>query len=101
MVSPTAREDLVSTALLGTDRRNPPPPPPDLADLLPQHENEPATVLDMAALDVIARRAGATLRPHDGPRLDPAPADQRPQPPDPATTRLRTLLRTQPGGGHP
>jgi len=72
--------DLVTAALLGTDRRPVPAP------------------LDRAATLALARRAG--LRP--GPAAPPTPvaaADHRPPPPEPARQRLAMLLPARSGSG--
>ena len=72
--------DLVTAALLGTDRRPVPAP------------------LDRAATLAVARRAG--LRP--GPAAPPAPAapaDHRPSLPEPARQRLAMLLPARTGSG--
>ncbi|MHA6760516.1 DUF5691 domain-containing protein [Streptacidiphilus sp. PAMC 29251] len=73
----TAWPELVSTALLGTDRR----PPATAVDLL-----------DRAALQAVQRRSG--LRPGPAAAAAPAeaPADPRPSLPEPAAQRLGLLL---------
>ncbi|MFH9010568.1 DUF5691 domain-containing protein [Streptomyces sp. NPDC017943] len=83
-----AWEGLVTTALLGTDRRTPPgiAPGPDA----------PAALLDAAAVETVRRRAGlrparAAERPH------PAPPDTRPPLPAAAARRLALLLADRPG----
>ena len=79
--SSTAWPDLVTTALLGTDRRPAPAPAADAAQQL----------LDQAALHAVERRAG--LRP--GSAAEPiavAPDDPRPALPEPARRRLAMLL---------
>ena len=74
--------ELVTTALLGTDRR----PLPDVADA------DPATVLlDRAALHTVSRRAGLLPGPA-APATPPAPDDPRPALPQAATQRLSMLL---------
>ena len=74
--------DLVTAALLGTDRR-PLPAPPDL--------------LDRAALEAVARRAG--LRPGPAAAAPPGPGpDSRPELSDAARVRLALLLPTRDGG---
>lgn len=76
----TAWPDLVTAALLGTDRR----PVPAL--------------LDQAATQAVARRAG--LRPGPAsPQPPAAPADPRPALPEPARQRLAMLLPLRGGGG--
>ncbi|MFF8671193.1 DUF5691 domain-containing protein [Streptomyces sp. NPDC015242] len=82
-------EGLVTTALLGTDRRTPPGtvPGPDA----------PAALLDAAAVETVRRRAG--LRPARAARRpQPAPEDQRPPLPAAAARRLVMLLADRPGG---
>ena len=83
-------EDLVTTALLGTDRRTPPGLPPG--------REAPAALLDAAAVETVRRRAG--LRPAPAaPRPEPA----APRPPPPAARRggprLAALLADRPGTG--
>ncbi|MFC9279332.1 DUF5691 domain-containing protein [Streptomyces collinus] len=82
-------EDLVTTALLGTDRRPPAVAPGGQA---------PAALLDAAAVATVRRRAG--LRPgRAAPRPGPAPRDPRPALPAAAARRLAILLADRPGGG--
>lgn len=83
-------EELVTVALLGTERR----PPPAWA---PGRE-APLAVLDAAATATLRRRAG--LRPgRAAPRPEPtAPDPRRPLPPA-ATHRLTVLLADRPGTG--
>ncbi|MFF7977951.1 DUF5691 domain-containing protein [Streptomyces sp. NPDC007901] len=88
----TAWEELVTTALLGTDRRPP-------ATGGPGREAPPA-LLDEAAMATVRRRAG--LRPATAPaarRPEPAPADPRPALPAAAARRLAMLLSDRPGTG--
>ncbi|MGW0496421.1 DUF5691 domain-containing protein [Streptomyces sp. NPDC003007] len=83
-----AWEGLVTTALLGTDRRTPPgsAPGPDA----------PVALLDAAAVQTVRRRAG--LRPaRAAERLQPAPVDARPALPPAAAHRLAMLLADRPG----
>ncbi|MEV5431450.1 DUF5691 domain-containing protein [Streptomyces sp. NPDC052701] len=83
-----AWEELVTAALLGTDRRTPPGLPPG-----PQ---APAALLDAAAVATVRRRAG--LRPgRSTERLRPAPQDPRPPLPPAAARRLTMLLAGRPG----
>ncbi|MET8942215.1 DUF5691 domain-containing protein [Streptomyces sp. NPDC004542] len=85
-----AWEELVTAALLGTDRRPPAGGPPG--------REAPVALLDAAAVQTVRRRAG--LRP--GPaarRPDPAPEDPRPALPAPAGRRLAMLLADRPGVG--
>ncbi|MYS89375.1 MULTISPECIES: DUF5691 domain-containing protein [Streptomyces] len=84
-----AWEGLVTTALLGTDRRTPPGtgPGPDA----------PVALLDAAAVETVRRRAG--LRPaRAAERPQPAPKDPRPPLPQAAARRLAILLADRPGG---
>ncbi|MDQ0750747.1 hypothetical protein QF034_004978 [Streptomyces africanus] len=83
-----AWEGLVTTALLGTDRRTPPNtgPGPDA----------PVALLDAAAVETVRRRAG--LRPaRAAERPQPAPEDPRPPLPQAAARRLAILLADRPG----
>jgi hypothetical protein len=74
--------DLVGTALLGTDRRG----------------GEPGALLAAAAAETVRRRAG--LRPAEaGPRPRPAPPDPRTALPEPARRRLALLLADRKGSG--
>ncbi|CAL9446832.1 DUF5691 domain-containing protein [Streptomyces sp. enrichment culture] len=85
---PDAWDELVTTALLGTDRRTPPgiPPGPDA----------PGALLDAAAEATVGRRAG--LRPAGAAeRPRPAPPDPRPVLPPAAARRLEVLLSDRPG----
>ncbi|MER6916983.1 DUF5691 domain-containing protein [Streptomyces sp. NPDC000594] len=90
-------EELVTTALLGTDRRTPP------AGLSPvgRPGGDPATaLLDAAALHTVRRRAGLLPAPA-AERPEPAPADPRPPLPAAARRRLEQLLadRAAPSAG--
>ncbi|MGA5894062.1 DUF5691 domain-containing protein [Streptomyces venetus] len=83
-----AWEGLVTTALLGTDRRTPPGTGPG--------PEAPVALLDAAAVETVRRRAGlrparAAERPH------PAPEDSRPPLPPAAARRLAMLLADRPG----
>ncbi|MFD6415137.1 DUF5691 domain-containing protein [Streptomyces sp. NPDC060194] len=81
--APPSWEDLVTTALLGTDRR-----PGRTAEAL----------LDAAATATVRRRAG--LRPAEAaPLPSPAPADDRPDLPPAARRRLAALLADRASGG--
>lgn len=83
-----AWEELVTTALLGTDRRTPPGGAPG--------RTAPLALLDAAAVQTLRRRAG--LRPaRAAERPEPAPADPRPPLPAAAARRLATLLADRPG----
>ncbi|MEV6288905.1 DUF5691 domain-containing protein [Streptomyces sp. NPDC051896] len=83
-------EDLVTTALLGTDRR-----PGAYAG---SGREAPLALLDEAAVAAVRRRAG--LRPARAARRpEPAPEDPRPALPPAAARRLTTLLADRSGGG--
>ncbi|GAA2549989.1 MULTISPECIES: DUF5691 domain-containing protein [Streptomyces] len=85
---PDAWEDLVTTALLGTDRRTP-------AGCAPGPE-APVALLDAVAVATVRRRAG--LRPaRAAERPRPAPEDPRPLLPPAAARRLTLLLSDRPG----
>ncbi|MFF9895676.1 DUF5691 domain-containing protein [Streptomyces longispororuber] len=85
-------EELVTAALLGTDRRRPP--------LTVPGKDAPAALLDAAAVQTVHRRAGLRPAPAAA-RPEPAPADPRPVVPRAARRRLATLLADHPtaGGG--
>ncbi|MFE2040144.1 DUF5691 domain-containing protein [Streptomyces sp. NPDC059477] len=86
---PPPWEDLVTAALLGTERRTPAGVPPG--------REAPAALLDAAALETVRRRAG--LRPARAARRpEPAPEDPRPALPTAAARRLAQLLDDRPGG---
>ncbi|MFC7013097.1 DUF5691 domain-containing protein [Streptomyces viridiviolaceus] len=81
-------EELVTSALLGTDRRTPPGCAPGRA--------APTALLDTAAVETVRRRAG--LRPaRSAERLERAPEDPRPPLPAAAARRLTMLLADRPG----
>ncbi|CAM5655508.1 HEAT repeat domain-containing protein OS=Streptomyces fumanus OX=67302 GN=GCM10018772_43320 PE=4 SV=1 [Streptomyces fumanus] len=81
-------EELVTSALLGTDRRTPPGCAPG--------PEAPLALLDAAALATVRRRAG--LRPAPAAeRPAPAPEDRRPPLPAAAARRLAMLLADRPG----
>ncbi|MBD0423104.1 hypothetical protein H0H10_28770 [Streptomyces sp. TRM S81-3] len=85
---PGAWEELVTSALLGTERRTPPGHAPGRA--------APTALLDAAAVETVRRRAG--LRPaRSAERLEPAPEDPRPPLPAAAARRLTMLLADRPG----
>ncbi|MCF3122948.1 hypothetical protein IPZ68_25080 [Streptomyces arenae] len=88
----TAWDDLVTAALLGTDRRALPS-----ALQIPGKE-APAALLDAAALQTVRRRAGLRPAPAAAPP-EPAADDPRPPVPPAARHRLATLLTDQPGTG--
>ncbi|MFF0781139.1 DUF5691 domain-containing protein [Streptomyces sp. NPDC003720] len=82
-------EELVTTALLGTDRRQPP--------AVAAGREAPVALLDAAAVATVRRRAG--LRPGRAARRpEPAPEDPRPALPAAAARRLATLLADRSGG---
>ncbi|WP_220096460.1 DUF5691 domain-containing protein [Streptomyces cyaneus] len=83
-----AWEELVTAALLGTDRRRPPGCAPG--------QEAPKALLDVAAVETVRRRAG--LRPaRAAQRPQPAPEDPRPALPPAAARRLAMLLADRPG----
>ncbi|MEU9389141.1 DUF5691 domain-containing protein [Streptomyces sp. NPDC048324] len=88
--SPGAWEELVTVALLGTERRTPP-------DGTAGRE-APVALLDAAAVQTLRRRAG--LRPAPA-AAQPEPAAEDPRPPLPAAAarRLALLLTDRPGTG--
>lgn len=83
-----AWEELVTTALLGTDRRRPPAGVPG--------RDAPVALLDAAAALTVSRRAGLLPAPA-GERPRPAPADPRPVLPPAAARRLTQLLADRSG----
>ncbi len=83
-------EDLVTTALLGTDRRPPTAGGPG--------REAPAALLDEAAVATVRRRAGLCPAP-PAQRPEPAPEDRRPALPAAAARRLAMLLADRPGAG--
>ncbi|MFC8917006.1 DUF5691 domain-containing protein [Streptomyces sp. NPDC057116] len=86
----TTWEDLVTSALLGTDRR------PPAADVMAPGKDAPIALLDAAALHTVRRRAG--LLPGPAAALpEPAPHDDRPPLPAPARRRLTHLLADRSG----
>jgi hypothetical protein len=88
--APGAWEELVTVALLGTERRTPPGCAPG--------QEAPLALLDAAAVETVRRRAG--LRPGRAARLpEPAAEDPRPPLPPPAARRLAILLADRPGAG--
>ncbi|MFF9275196.1 DUF5691 domain-containing protein [Streptomyces griseosporeus] len=90
--APDLWDELVTAALLGTERRTPPVSAPG--------REAPAALLDAAAEATVRRRAG--LRPAPVPaarRPEPAPDDPRPALPAAAARRLATLLADRPGAG--
>ncbi|MEU8752505.1 DUF5691 domain-containing protein [Streptomyces chartreusis] len=88
--APSAWEELVTAALLGTERRTPPGCPPG--------REAPVALLDAAAVETVRRRAG--LRPaRAADRPQPAPEDPRPALPPAAARRLAMLLADRAGAG--
>ncbi|MGI5457209.1 DUF5691 domain-containing protein [Streptomyces sp. CA-249302] len=90
--APGAWEELVTAALLGTERRTPPGGA--------SGREAPVALLDAAAVETVRRRAG--LRPaRAAVRPEPAPADARAALPEAAARRLALLLtdRAGPAGG--
>ncbi|MFD4716785.1 DUF5691 domain-containing protein [Streptomyces sp. NPDC058423] len=89
----SAWDELVTSALLGTDRRTPP------ADVLVPGREAPVALLDAAAVHTVRRRAGL-LPAAARPRPEPAPPDDRRELPEPARRRLAVLLadRAAPAG---
>jgi hypothetical protein len=81
--------ELVSTALVGTDRRAVPGSESAHAD--PAHE-----LLSRAAVAGLVRRVGAPPTRFDGTLPEPAPADPRPLLPQAAARRLRAILDAYP-----
>ncbi|MFI1826446.1 DUF5691 domain-containing protein [Streptomyces sp. NPDC020412] len=84
-------QELVTSALLGTDRRTPP------GEFTAPGREAPAALLDAAALHTVRRRAGL-LPARAAARPEPAPEDDRPRLPAAARRRLALLLadRTAP-----
>ncbi|GAA5059152.1 DUF5691 domain-containing protein [Streptomyces similanensis] len=83
-----AWEELVTTALLGTDRRTPPGGATG--------RRAPAALLELAAVQTVRRRAGLRAAPAATPP-EPAPEDPRPALPAAAARRLTMLLADRPG----
>ncbi|GGJ20214.1 DUF5691 domain-containing protein [Streptomyces brasiliensis] len=87
---PDRWEELVTAALLGTDRRAPVGGAPG--------REAPVALLDAAAMAAVRRRAG--LRPAPAARrVEPAAEDARPALPEAAARRLALLLADRPGTG--
>jgi len=83
-------EELVTVALLGTERRTPPGWGPG--------REAPVALLDAAAVETLRRRAG--VRPaRAAARPEPAARDPRPPLPPAAARRLAMLLADRPGTG--
>ncbi|MEU6103148.1 DUF5691 domain-containing protein [Streptomyces flaveolus] len=85
---PGTWEDLVTSALLGTQRRTPRSSEPG--------RDAPAALLDAAAVETVRRRAGLSPAPAAR-RPEPAPDDDRPPLPAAAARRLTMLLTDRPG----
>jgi hypothetical protein len=86
--APGVWEELVTTALLGTERRTPPGGAPG--------REAPVALLDAAAVETVRRRAG--LRPAKAAaRPEPVAEDHRPALPAAAARRLALLLADRPG----
>ncbi|MFP3988424.1 DUF5691 domain-containing protein [Streptomyces sp. E11-3] len=83
-------EELVTSALLGTERRTPPVTAPG--------KDAPGALLDAAAVHTVRRRAGLCAAPAAAPP-EPAAADPRPALPRAARQRLSMLLTGRPGAG--
>ncbi|MFD5701800.1 DUF5691 domain-containing protein [Streptomyces lasiicapitis] len=84
----TSWEELVTAALLGTDRRTPPVTAPG--------RDAPAALLDAAAVQTVRRRAGLRAAPA-AKRPEPASPDPRTVVPAAARRRLATLLADHTG----
>ncbi|MFD4622636.1 DUF5691 domain-containing protein [Streptomyces sp. NPDC058475] len=83
-------EELVTVAMLGTERRTPPGWAPG--------RQAPVALLDAAAVETLRRRAG--VRPaRAATRPEPAARDPRPALPPAAARRLAMLLADRPGTG--
>ncbi|WP_371669609.1 DUF5691 domain-containing protein [Streptomyces sp. NBC_00289] len=88
--APGAWEELVTAALLGTERRTPPGCEPG--------REAPVALLDAAAVETVRRRAGLRAA-RAAERPQPAPEDPRPPLPGAAARRLTMLLADRPGAG--
>ncbi|MGW2828680.1 DUF5691 domain-containing protein [Streptomyces sp. NPDC001286] len=88
--APGAWEELVTVALLGTERRTPPGGTPG--------REAPVALLDAAAVQTLRRRAGL-LPARAAARPEPAAEDPRPPLPAAAARRLALLLADRPGTG--
>jgi hypothetical protein len=90
--------DLVTVALLGTDRRDPPPPPPGgLADVVADavRATPSSRMLADVAATAIARRAGVVPGP-PVPPLQPPASDPRPLLPSSAARTWRYIVAEWP-----
>jgi hypothetical protein len=88
--APGAWEELVTAALLGTERRTPPGAAPG--------RDAPVALLDAVATQTVRRRAGLRPAPAAA-RPEPAAEDPRPALPAAAARRLSLLLADRPGSG--
>jgi len=89
--------ELVSVALVGTDRRAVPGHDAGAGVSADQSSNDPAlALLSRAAVAGLPRRVGAPPERFDGALPAPAPPDPRPLLPDAAARRLRTILDSYP-----
>ncbi|WP_225836091.1 DUF5691 domain-containing protein [Streptomyces sp. NK08204] len=87
-------DDLLTAALLGTDRR---PVPDGGPGVRAPGREAPLALLDMAALATVRRRAGLRAA-RAARRPEPAPEDPRPALPRAAAHRLATLLAGRSAG---
>lgn len=91
-------DDMVTVALLGTDRRDPPSPPSGgLADLAaddPQHTASERLLQQVAACAAVVRAGFEPAEPVGG--LDPAPRDDRPVTPPAAAATWRRIVSDWP-----
>ncbi|MEM9516599.1 MAG: hypothetical protein AAGA42_17255 [Actinomycetota bacterium] len=90
-------QELVTVALLGTDRRDPPVGHTVIDDLVAdaQHTRPAASLLAQAAALTAARRAGGRAAPPLDP-FAPPPEDERPTCPAAAVTRWRHVVAVWP-----
>lgn len=89
--------DLVTTALLGTDRRDPPEAPPAIRDLVDDTARVAVSERMLAQVAACAALRRAAVLP--GPRvqpLQPPPGDERPPCPAPAARRWRHVVTSWP-----
>ncbi|MFC4056982.1 DUF5691 domain-containing protein [Planomonospora corallina] len=91
MSTPVPWEELVSTALVGTDRR----PLPGPAGRAAGSADPAAELLEQAAVRTVRARAGRL--PRRGEPLEPAPAEERPLVPRAAADRLARILAGEQG----
>ena len=91
-------DNMVTVALLGTDRRDPPTPPTGgLADLAaddPQHTASERLLQQVASCAAVMRAGFEPAEPVGG--LDPAPFDDRPVTPPPAAATWRRIISDWP-----